>query len=268
LIVGLLYQRRARQRAEVDSRRNLALAADASRRATMSALSGSIAHELSQPLNSILHNARAGEMLVTNNRARPDVLRGILSDIQSADIRATQILERHRSMLRSHHVDQQWIDMRLVVQETLALLSHHTNAKQIATDVDLPADACIVAGDQVLLQQVLVNLVMNAIEAMADTPPNRRRLTVQCRALDHSAVVSVRDAGTGLPANVNGQLFEPFITTKTTGMGIGLTIARSIADAHRGSLDACNNLDGGATFTLTLPAATGGSERVAPTIPL
>jgi C4-dicarboxylate-specific signal transduction histidine kinase len=255
LIVGLLYQRRERRKAEVDSQRNLALAADANRRATMSALTGSIAHELSQPLNAILHNAQAGEMLVTSNRATPEALRGILSDIRTADVRATQIIERHRSMLRTHQVDQKPIDVRTVVPESLALVAHDTNAKRIALDVDLPAHPCVVVGDQVLLQQVLVNLVMNGIEAMADTPPDRRRLTVQCHAIEDNAVISVRDAGTGLQAKVDGQLFEPFVTTKTTGMGIGLTIARSIVDAHRGSLEAHNNPEGGATFTVTLPTA-------------
>jgi signal transduction histidine kinase len=253
LIVGLLYQRRARRKAEIDSQRNLSLAADANRRATMSALTGSIAHELSQPLNAILHNAHAGEMLVTSNRATPEVLRGILTDIRAADVRATEIIERHRSMLKSHQVNQKPIDVRVVVQESLTLLAHDTNRKQVAVDVALPADPCIVLGDQVLLQQVVVNLVMNAIEAMADTPPDRRRITVRCDALEGNAVIAVRDVGTGLAAKVDGYLFEPFVTTKTTGMGIGLTIARSIVDAHRGSLEAKNNPEGGATFVLRIP---------------
>jgi C4-dicarboxylate-specific signal transduction histidine kinase len=256
LIVGLLYERRARQRAEAASRRNLALAADAQRRVTMSALTGSIAHEISQPLNAILHNAQAGEMLVTSNRATPEALRGILADIRTADVRATHIIERHRSMLKAHQVDQKPIDVRTLVQESVALVSHDATGKQIVLDIDLPADPCVVVGDQVLLQQVLVNLIMNGIEAMADTPPARRRITVRCHASEDNAVVSVRDAGTGLLANVDGQLFEPFVTTKTTGIGIGLTIARSIVDVHRGNLEAHNNPDGGATFTLTLPAAS------------
>jgi C4-dicarboxylate-specific signal transduction histidine kinase len=94
---------------------------------------------------------------------------------------------------------------------------------------------------------------MNAIEAMTNTPPTDRRIAVQCEARQSHAVISVQDSGPGLPGNVDGQLFEPFVTTKTNGMGIGLTIARSIVEAHRGTLDAHNNPDGGATFTLTLP---------------
>jgi signal transduction histidine kinase len=253
LIIGLVYQRRARQRAEVASRRNLALAADANRRQTMSALTGSIAHELSQPLSSILHNSQAAKLLVDSNRATPETLREILTDIHTADVRATQIIDRHRSMLKAHEVDRKPIDIQMVVHESLALVSRDTNAKQITVDAELTADRCIVPGDQVLLQQVLVNLIMNAVEAMADTPPQRRRITVRCEALGDNAVVSVRDAGTGLLARVDGQLFEPFVTTKTNGLGIGLTIARSIVEAHRGNLKAHNNPDGGATFTVTLP---------------
>ena len=115
LIVGLLYQRRARQRAESDSRRNLALAADASRRETMSALTSSIGHELGQPLGSIMSNAQALQMMVTTNRATSDTIGEILSDIQTQGVRATQIIDRHRTMLRSRQLDKKPIDLHAVI---------------------------------------------------------------------------------------------------------------------------------------------------------
>ena len=124
LIVGLLYQRRARQRAESDSRRNLALAADASRRETMSALTNSIGHELGQPLGSIVSNAQALQMMVTANRATSETIGEILSDIQTQGVRATQIIDRHRTMLRSHQLDKKPIDLHAVIDETLALVAH------------------------------------------------------------------------------------------------------------------------------------------------
>ena len=105
---------------------------------------------------------------------------------------------------------------------------------------------------QVLLQQVLVNLVMNAMDAMAQTPPARRRVTIRTEVRGADVAVSVRDAGTGLSAQINGTLFTPFLTTKPHGLGIGLTIARRIVDAHGGTIDAHNNPEGGATFTVTL----------------
>ena len=182
LIVGLLFERRARQRAEIDSRRNLALAADASRRETMSALTSSIAHELSQPLSSMMHNAHALQMMVTANRATSDTIGEILSDIQAEGVRATQIIDRHRTMLRSRQLQKKPIDLHAVVDESLALVAHDMSARQIEATVDLSSNPCVISGDQVLLQQVLVNLVMNAMDAMAETPPARRHVTITKRS--------------------------------------------------------------------------------------
>ena len=259
LIVGLLYQRRERRRAEVESRRHLSLAADANRRVTMSALTGSIAHELSQPLNSILHNVKAGELMMdTEPGAQREVLREILADIRTADVRATEIIERQRMMLRNHQLETKPIDIHDVVRESVALTANDADARQIFVDVNLSPVRCVVSGDQVLLQQVIVNLLMNAIDAMADIPAERRRITVRTKVVAQEAVeVSIRDAGAGLPDPVRNKLFEPFVTTKTNGMGIGLTIARTIVEAHGGTIDGHNNADGGATFTVTLPCRGG-----------
>ena len=119
--------------------------------------------------------------------------------------------------------------------------------------LDLQPHPCVVYGDHVLLKQVLVNLVMNAMDAMAETPAARRRVTVRSEVHGTDVRISVSDAGTGLPAQLDGRLFAPFATTKSQGIGIGLTIARSIVDAHGGAIDARNNPGGGATFTITLP---------------
>jgi signal transduction histidine kinase len=253
LIVGLLYHRRARQRAESDSRRNLALAADASRRETMSALTSSIGHELGQPLSSIMYNAHALQMMVTSNRATSDSIGEILADIQTEGARATQIIDRHRTMLKSHRqLDKKPIDLHAVIDETLALLTHDMEARHVRTTVHLSSSPCITSGDQVLLQQVLVNLVMNAMDAMAGTPLARRHLRIGSEVRATDVDVSVRDTGSGLPADILETLFTPFVTTKAHGLGIGLTIVRSIVDAHGGTIVAGNNPEGGATFTMTL----------------
>ena len=252
LIMGLLYQRRARQLAELESRQNLALAADASRRQTMSALTSSIAHELGQPLSALMHNTQALQMMVTANRASSDTIGEILSDIQAQGVRATQIVDRHRTMLRSRQMQKQPLDVHAVIEESLALVAHDLRERQVELIVNQFSNPCIISGDQVLLQQVLVNLLMNAIDAMADTPPARRRIKIRCGVRKADVEISVSDTGKGLPEDVMNTLFKPFVTTKSHGLGIGLTIVRTIIDAHGGTIDARNNPDGGATFTVTL----------------
>jgi signal transduction histidine kinase len=255
LIGGLVYERRARQRAELESRRNLALAADAGRRQTMSALTSSIAHELGQPLSSMIHNAQALQAMIAAKVAAPDTTAEILSDIRAQGLQATQIIDRHRAMLRSHQMEKKPVDLREVIRESLALVAHDVKTQQIEVAVNGPSTPGLVSGDQVLLQQVLVNLVINAMDAMAPKPPARRRLTIATDVREAEVELSVRDTGTGLPAQVDGRLFSPFVTTKPNGIGIGLTIVRTIIDAHGGTLDARNNPEGGATITVTLRRA-------------
>jgi signal transduction histidine kinase len=259
LIIGLLLERRARHRAEIDSRRSLALAADAGRRETMSALTHSILHELIQPLTSMMHNTQALEMMIIAKRATPDTIGEVLSDIQSEGVRATQIIERYRTMLRSRQLQRKPIDLHAVVKESLAVVAPDVAARQIAVNLNLCSKPCVISGDQVLMQQVFLNLVINAMDAMAEMPPALRQVTITSEVMGADAAVSVRDMGPGLPADIIGTLFTPFVTTKSHGLGIGLTIARSIVDAHGGTIQARNNPEGGATFTITL--------RVTPLMP-
>jgi signal transduction histidine kinase len=252
LIIGLLYQRRARRRAELESRNHLALAADASRRLTMSALTSSIGHELGQPLSSMIHNAQAARMMITADRATLDTMGEILSDIETEGVQATQIIDRHRTMLRGHQLDTKPVDLHVVIHESLALVAHEMGTRQIEVTVNLSSRPCIITGDEVLLQQVMVNLLMNAMDAMTETPPARRRVIVSTELRAADVTVSVRDAGSGLPAQIDGALFAPFVTTKAHGLGIGLTITQTIVEAHRGIIEARDNPDGGATFTVML----------------
>ncbi|HEY5807069.1 MAG TPA: ATP-binding protein [Povalibacter sp.] len=259
LIVGLLFERRARKRAEIDSRRNLALAADASRRTTMSALTSSIAHELGQPLSAMMYNAKALQRMVTARNATPDTIEEVLSNIHAEGVLATQIIERQRAMLRSHQLQKKPIDLHAVVRESLALVAHDMRVRNVTLNVNLSSSPCVINGDQVLLQQVLVNLVVNAMDAMAEMPPARRHITVASEVRAAAVEVSVHDTGPGLPADIISTLFTPFVTTKSHGLGIGLTIVRTIVDTHGGTIEARNNPEGGATFTITLRAAESGA---------
>jgi C4-dicarboxylate-specific signal transduction histidine kinase len=203
-------------------------------------------------------------MMITANQATPDTVNEILSDIESEGVQATQIIDRHRTMLRGHQLDTKPIDLHGVIHESLALVAHDMRSRQIDVTVNLSSHPCIITGDQVLLQQVLVNLVMNAMDAMAETSPARRRVTIATEVRGDAVDVSVRDAGTGLPAQIDGTLFTPFVTTKPNGLGIGLTITQTIVDAHRGTIDARNNPEGGATFTVTLRRSGARELRSGP----
>ena len=226
----------------------------------MSALTSSIAHELGQPLGAMMHNAEALQRMITTKSATPDTIEEILSDIHADGVRATQIIERQRTMLRSHQLQKKPIDLHAVVNESLALVAHDISARQIVVNVNLSSNPCVISGDQVLLQQVLVNLVMNAMDAMAEMPPARRQVTITSEVRAADVEVSVRDTGPGLPADIISTLFTPFVTTKSHGLGIGLTIARTIVDAHGGTIEARNNPEGGATFTVTLRAAQSAAS--------
>lgn len=254
LLIGwLLYERRARQRAEIESRRNLALAADANRRETVSTLASSIGHELGQPLSSIVHNAHALQMMVQTDRAAPEATGEILADIRAGAVLATQIIERHRTMLRSHQLRKKPIDLHSVIDESLALVAHDMRSRGIEVSLDLASTPRVIEGDPVLLGQVLVNLIRNAMDAMAEVPPAGRLITIRSAVKAADVEVSVCDTGSGLPAQVLGTLFVPFVTTKPHGLGIGLPIAQRIVEAHGGSIRARGNPEGGATFTVTLP---------------
>jgi signal transduction histidine kinase len=254
LVAGLLYERQGRLKAERDSRRSLAIAAHADRAVTMSALTGSIGHELSQPLGSIRLNAVAAEHLIASNRGTPEDLRGILRDIEREDERATQIIERVRALVKKQDLDKRPLDVFAVVRESLAIVAHDASARQVQIDCRLPPAPCLVLGDRVLLQQVMINLVINAFDAMANSGASADRRIVIEATLGASLVeISVRDFGPGVPVQLNGRLFEPFVTTKPNGLGLGLSIVSSIVAAHGGTVGSHNAAEGGAVFLVTLP---------------
>ena len=191
-------------------------------------------------------------MMVTANRATSETIGEILTDIQTQGVRATEIIDRHRTMLKNHQLDKKPIDVHAVINETLGLVEHNMSMRQVEARMNLSSVPCVIDGDPVLLQQVFVNLVVNAVDAMADTPPPRRRVTISSVVRATDVDVSVRDTGPGLPAHMLGAPFRPFVTTKARGLGIGLTIVQTLVDAHGGNIVARNHPEGGAIFTVTL----------------
>ena len=256
LSANLMLEHRRRQQAELQVRHHLSTMAHMDRLAVMGQLTASLAHELHQPLGAILRNSEAAKMLLESGRPVNDELKEIVEDIRKDDKRAAEIIRRIRTLLRKREVHNEAVDLNDVVRETVDFVVPAALIKGVRLETDLKASPAIVTGDRVHLQQVLLNLVLNGLDAMADTPTSDRRLQVATSTRNGEIAVAVRDKGAGIAPSALAHMFEPFVTTKTEGMGMGLSIARSIIEAHRGKIFAENNPDQGATVRFTIPTAS------------
>jgi C4-dicarboxylate-specific signal transduction histidine kinase len=260
LIGGLFVERRRRREAERETERHLeeyrqllVIAAHLDRQSALADVTAAIAHELNQPIDAILHNAEAGEMMLASGTVAIEELRAVLGDIRRIDMRAGDIIRRMRALLSRHELENQTIDVNELARDTVAIARSAAALHDVRIEFELTGADVMVLGDRVHLQQVLLNVLLNGIEATAALPPERRHLVVCTDRHDRRVAVSVRDGGDGIPAELVAQIFEPFCTTKGKGMGIGLSIARAIVEAHRGDISARNNDGGGATVSFTLP---------------
>jgi PAS domain S-box-containing protein len=242
--------------AETEIRKQRAELAHVTRVSTLGQLTSAITHELNQPLGAILRNAEAAEMFLQGDQPDLNEVRAILADIRKDDQRAGQVIERMRSLLKRRSLVSNPLDLREAVEDTVVLVQPDLLSRQVKLDLELPEHLPLVLGDRVHLQQVLLNLILNGMDAMNTTPSHERGLTVRVKARPAGRLeVSVSDCGTGLQPAEAGQLFEPFYTTKPNGMGMGLAISRTIIEAHGGKIRAENNPGKGATFAFTLPTA-------------
>jgi len=256
LIIWLLYEHRRRRVAEVEARHRMSELAHMNRRATVGELSASLAHELNQPLGSILTNAETAELIA--NSPSPDMaeIKEIMADIKRDDLRAAEIIRRLRNILKKAPSETRDLDLNEVVREVFDFLAVQAGARGVALS-NVPAQQMLqVHGDRIQVQQVILNLILNGMEAMADAPAGQRKIIGRLAQLDEAfAEISIYDFGSGISSAVLEKVFDPFFTTKMEGMGMGLSIARTIVEAHGGRIWAENHAAGGAVFRFTLPLA-------------
>jgi signal transduction histidine kinase len=264
LIGALLLERERRRRAESRARRSLGQLAHLDRVAAMGELATSLAHELNQPLAAILANAQAARRLLA--APQPDLaeVRASLDDIVDDDKRAGEVIRRMRALLRKEEFRPEPVDLNEAVRNVRRLLAHDAARRGVTVDAELAADLPHVRGDAVQLQQVVLNLLVNAFDAVAHCPAERRRVLVRTRQQVSGLVeLAVEDSGEGIPAAHLGELFEPFFTTKANGLGMGLSITRSILELHGGAIVAQNLDQGGACVRCVLPPY-GGVQHAQP----
>ena len=221
----------------------------------MGELTASLAHELNQPLTAILNNAQVAQRLLAAEAVDVAEMREILNDIVSDDKRAADVIRRLRLLLKKGDLEYVSLDLNEVVTEVARLVMSDAAIRNISMRLETAADLPRVRGDRVQLQQVVLNLVLNGLDAMRE--PGSREGSLVIRTLSDGAGlvgVAVQDAGPGISQKDADHIFNALYTTKADGIGMGLAIARTIVDAHGGRLTAANNAEGGATFEFTLPA--------------
>ncbi len=255
LIGGLLSERRRRRLAEVELRQRLAELAHVNRYSTAGELTTSIAHELNQPLGSILTNTETAELMLKG--ASPDLaeVREILADIRRDDLRASEVIRRLRSVLKKTSFEIRDINLNDTVGEAIGFVAAVADRRGIALKFAGVSGELRVKGDPVQLQQVVLNLIINAMDAISDAGSQTSEVRVSTARSNSHAEIKIEDTGPGIAAGDLKRIFDPFFTTKPQGMGMGLAIARTIIEAHHGQISAEKQPSGGALFTIKFPMA-------------
>ncbi|MCC6193740.1 MAG: GHKL domain-containing protein, partial [Burkholderiales bacterium] len=253
LIAALLIERRRRRAAEVVTQEQRVELAHASRLAVAGELTASIAHEINQPLGAVQTSADAADLLLQSDAGTRDDLRRIVTRIRRDSVRASDVIRRLRSLLARHAPEQRPFDLEAAIDDVVTLMSPEARRRGVLLQWRGGRGPARVLGDQTQIQQVLINLVLNAMDAVAEVEPERRIVTVTAEAGGEHARVTVSDRGKGIAPDAMPRLFDSFYSTKPAGMGLGLSIARTIVEAHGGRIAAANNAHEGASFQVELP---------------
>jgi signal transduction histidine kinase len=257
LIRGVLRDVTDQRRAQEEMEELRGRLAHAGRVTVLGQLASTFAHELRQPLAAILVNVKTAQMLLQTPKPDLHTLREIVEDVYRDDRRAAEVIERLNAMLRRRPLELQPVALDSLLRDTVALLRTDALMRGVSIETIVEGDSPVVMGDRVHLSQVLINLIMNAMDAVGDLPAPRRRVIARARPIaDGSVEIAVVDRGTGVPHEGAMSLFEPFFTTKPQGMGMGLCVSRTLIEWHGGRLEVENNTGEGATFCFTLPAVS------------
>jgi C4-dicarboxylate-specific signal transduction histidine kinase len=253
-MIGTVHDVTEQRAVEEEMQQLRAELAHLDRVATVGGLTSAIAHEINQPLAAVLSNAQAALRFLDGDGADLEEVRQALRDIVEDAKRAGEVIRRTRAMLRKEASEPSVFDLNGVIVEVIEVLGSEVILRNIRCERRLHEGRLLVRADRVQIQQVVVNVIRNALDAMAGVPEAERRLFVSTRAGDGGdAVVAVRDAGPPLAEGDVERMFEPFYTTKESGLGMGLVISRSLVSAHGGRLWAERNPDRGLTVQLALP---------------
>ena len=254
LITYVLFQNRRRRAAEAEAEEQRREVTHLMRVSVLGELSGAIAHEINQPLTAIMWNAEAAIEHLKQDSPDLTKVRDAIDDIVDEDNRAGNVITRLRNLLKKGDQKSEPIDLNGLIISTIELLNSEIIFRQIEIKTDLVSGLPVTMGDPVQLQQVLINLFMNAMDAMASTPQIERRITTRTRRVQPNTIeVRIRDCGPGIVPDDQSKIFKPFYTSKDHGLGLGLSISSTIAQAHGGKLTLANHSDKGAVAVLTLP---------------
>lgn len=261
-IAALFAQRRRKQRLESELALERMELSYLSRTTQLGELSGALAHELNQPLTSILANAEAARSLLLKDPTDLEELRAIVDDIVLDDKRAANVITQLRSLMIRGESRLQPMDLNEAINKTLTIARSELLARQTRVDTMLDMPDIKIRGNLAQLQQVVLNLLLNAADAMADLPSSKREISIETRNKNEGLCeLIVTDCGTGVQPDRLQDLFKPFVSTKKSSLGLGLAICRSIVQAHGGTLQFDENIKRGARVIMTLPSAKGGYDE-------
>ncbi len=256
LMRGVVLDISARRSTEEEFQQLQSQLAHASRVSMMGQLASALAHELSQPLAAILRNTEAAELFLEHDPPDLEELRAILADIRHDDQRAGHVIEQLRSLLKRRAINPQALSVSELLEDVIGLTRIEVSTRKLLLEIEVASVLPLVMADPVHIQQVLLNLIFNAMDAVENAPSERRKVTIKAQYPGGAELeLAVVDAGSGIAPERFGDLFKPFFTTKPNGMGIGLSISRTIIEAHGGRIWAENNAGGGATLSFTIPLA-------------